>query len=49
MVVVGAGIAGLACARELVDAGVPVRILERSGDAGGRLATLRRGDRPVDV
>nr|WP_296073105.1 FAD-dependent oxidoreductase [uncultured Actinoplanes sp.] len=49
VVVVGAGIAGLACARELVDAGVPVRVLERSGDAGGRLATLRRGDRPVDV
>ena len=49
VVVVGAGIAGLACARELVDAGVPVRILERAGDAGGRLATLRRGDRPVDV
>jgi renalase len=49
VVVVGAGIAGLACARELVDAGVPVRILERSGEPGGRLATLRRDDRPVDV
>ncbi|MFC3738538.1 NAD(P)/FAD-dependent oxidoreductase [Paractinoplanes deccanensis] len=49
VVVVGAGIAGLACARELVGAGVPTRVLERANVVGGRLASERRGDRPVDV
>jgi renalase len=38
VIVVGAGIAGLACARELTDAGVPVRVLERGRVVGGRLA-----------
>ncbi|NMO53618.1 FAD-dependent oxidoreductase [Actinoplanes sp. TBRC 11911] len=49
VVVVGAGMAGLACARELVDAGVPVRVLERSGEPGGRLASIKRDGRMVDV
>jgi predicted NAD/FAD-dependent oxidoreductase len=49
VVVVGAGIAGLACARELVDAGIPVRVVERSATVGGRLASEWRGGRPVDV
>jgi hypothetical protein len=49
VVVVGAGIAGLACARELVDAGVPVRVLERSGEPGGRMASVERGGRQVDI
>ena len=49
VVVVGAGIAGLACARELVDAGVPARVVERDTVVGGRLASVWRGGRPVDV
>lgn len=49
VVVVGAGIAGLACARELVDAGVPVRVLERSAVPGGRMASVERDGRQVDI
>jgi len=49
VVVVGAGIAGLACARELVDAGVPARVLDRADEVGGRLASERLGDRWVDT
>jgi len=49
VVVVGAGIAGLACARELVDAGVPARVLERDPQVGGRLASERLGGRWVDT
>lgn len=41
--VVGAGIAGVACARALADAGHQVRIYEKSRGVGGRMAT-RRGD-----
>lgn len=42
-VVVGAGISGLACARALRDAGLPVRMLDRGRVVGGRMAsrTLR--------
>jgi predicted NAD/FAD-dependent oxidoreductase len=39
--VVGAGIAGLACARALVERGVRVRVFEREGCPGGRVATRR--------
>ena len=39
--VVGAGIAGLACARVLGDAGHDVRIFEKSRGVGGRMATRR--------
>lgn len=59
VVVVGAGISGIACARALTDAGVPVRVLERAGHVGGRLASpdLPRdggsagpfGPRPTDL
>jgi renalase len=49
VVVVGAGMAGLACAGELVAAGVPTRVLERADVVGGRLASVRRGGRPVDI
>jgi predicted NAD/FAD-dependent oxidoreductase len=49
VVVVGAGIAGLACARELVGAGVPARVLERDTRVGGRLASERIGGRWVDT
>ena len=39
--VVGAGVAGAACARALCDAGHSVRVFDKSCDAGGRLATRR--------
>ncbi|WP_341721197.1 FAD-dependent oxidoreductase [Micromonospora sp. FIMYZ51] len=49
MVVVGAGIAGVACAGELLRAGVPVEIRERARVPGGRLATKRFDGRPADL
>lgn len=49
VIVVGAGIAGLACARELVDAGVPARVVERADRVGGRLASERLDGRWVDT
>jgi phytoene dehydrogenase-like protein len=39
VVVVGAGLAGLACARDLAAAGLQVRLLEASDAAGGRIRT----------
>lgn len=39
--VIGAGIAGLACAQALRRAGVPVRVFEKSRGVGGRCATRR--------
>ena len=39
VVVIGAGLAGLACARTLSAAGVPVRVLEASSRPGGRVQT----------
>ncbi|MFC3501778.1 NAD(P)/FAD-dependent oxidoreductase [Micromonospora krabiensis] len=49
MVVVGAGIAGVACAVELADAGVPVRLRERAHVPGGRMASKRFDGRPADL
>ncbi|QOC92699.1 NAD(P)/FAD-dependent oxidoreductase [Micromonospora craniellae] len=48
-VVVGAGIAGVACAGELARAGVPVEIRERGRVAGGRMASKRFDGRPADL
>ncbi len=39
--IVGAGLAGLACARRLAQAGHHVRLFEKSRAAGGRMATRR--------
>jgi phytoene dehydrogenase-like protein len=39
VIIVGAGLAGLCCARELVSQGVEVLLLERSAAVGGRLRT----------
>jgi phytoene dehydrogenase-like protein len=39
VIVVGAGLSGLACARRLHAAGVPVRVLEASDGVGGRVRT----------
>jgi predicted NAD/FAD-dependent oxidoreductase len=49
VVVVGAGVAGVACAVELRAAGVPVRVLERGRAVGGRMASRRIEGRPVDI
>ncbi|MEU7588096.1 FAD-dependent oxidoreductase [Micromonospora sp. NPDC049230] len=49
VVVVGAGIAGVACAVELTRAGVPVRVRERGHVCGGRMASKRFDGRPADI
>jgi predicted NAD/FAD-dependent oxidoreductase len=49
VVVVGAGIAGLACARELTAAGARVRVHERAPVPGGRLATEVLHGRNTDL
>src|SRR5512137_1445969 len=46
--VVGAGIAGLACARELSRADALVTVFERSRGLGGRLGTRRQGNFAFD-
>ncbi len=47
--VVGAGIAGVACARELFAAGHDVRVLDRGRVPGGRMASRELAGRPVDT
>ena len=51
VVVVGAGLAGVACARELRDAGLGVRLVDRGRRPGGRMASRRLWglDRPTDL
>src|SRR6185312_13336548 len=49
VVVVGAGIAGVACAVELTRAGVPVQVRERGHVRGGRMASKRFDGRPADI
>lgn len=49
VVVVGAGLAGVACARELQASGVDVRLLDRGYVPGGRMASKRLWGRPVDL
>lgn len=49
VLVVGAGLAGVACARALTDAGVPVRVVDRGHRVGGRMASRRIAERPVDL
>ncbi len=48
VVVVGAGVAGLACARELARRGVAAVVLERARGVGGRCATRVIEGVPVD-
>jgi predicted NAD/FAD-dependent oxidoreductase len=47
--VVGAGLAGVACAREVARAGVPVRLVDRAAAVGGRMASSPHDGRPVDM
>lgn len=49
VVVVGAGLAGIACAREVAAAGIPVRVLDRGRTVGGRMASSPHDGRPVDM
>ncbi|RRQ26364.1 hypothetical protein DK926_19180 [Rhodococcus sp. Eu-32] len=47
--IVGAGIAGAACATVLRDAGVPFRLVERGRAVGGRMASPELHGRRVDI
>lgn len=49
VLVVGAGIAGIACARELAAADVAVQVLDRGRRLGGRLAVRTVEGRAVDL
>ena len=48
VLVVGGGVAGLACARDLIDAGLDVKVLEASDEVGGRMRTDRHDGFVVD-
>ncbi|AQT70853.1 NAD(P)/FAD-dependent oxidoreductase [Streptomyces sp. fd1-xmd] len=48
VLVVGAGVAGLACARDLLAAGVGVRVVEAGDAVGGRMRSDRIGGFVVD-
>ncbi|NYG53870.1 FAD-dependent oxidoreductase [Nocardioides perillae] len=49
VVVVGAGLAGVACARAVAAAGHPVELVDRGRRIGGRMASRRFDGRPVDT
>jgi hypothetical protein len=49
VLIIGAGLAGLSCARALADAGVRVRVLDRSTAVGGRCATKPPGPAAANV
>lgn len=49
VVVVGAGISGVACARRLRAAGLDVQVIDRGRTLGGRMATRTVAGRPVDT
>ena len=49
VIVIGAGVAGLAAARELASRGCQVLVLEARNRLGGRIATLRSPDWPIPI
>jgi renalase len=49
VIVIGAGISGISCARVLVEAGVAVRVRDGGRRIGGRMAVEHLGGRPVDT
>lgn len=49
IVVVGAGLSGVTCARTVAGAGLPVTVLERSRKPGGRMASRQVEGRRVDL
>jgi renalase len=49
VVVVGAGIAGVACARQLAEAAISHRVYDRGHRIGGRMAVRTIDGRPVDM
>lgn len=46
--VIGAGMAGLSCARALQEAGVRVTVFDKARGAGGRISTRRSGEHHYD-
>ena len=48
IIIIGSGIAGLACARRLADAGLALIVLDKGRGLGGRVATRRMGDLQFD-
>jgi phytoene dehydrogenase-like protein len=48
VIIVGGGIAGLACARRLYDHGIALRILESGRSVGGRIKTDRHDSYLLD-
>lgn len=49
VLIVGAGLAGASCARRLAGRGVPVRVIDRAGEPGGRIASPQLNGRRVDI
>lgn len=47
--IIGAGIAGLACARRLTDAGHPATLFDKGRGPGGRMSSRRLGDQAIDL
>lgn len=49
VVIIGGGIAGLGAAKELLEAGCTVTVLEAKERFGGRIQTIREGSLPVEL
>lgn len=49
VLVVGAGISGIACAQALLARGVPVSVVDRGRRIGGRMAVRTTDGRPADI
>lgn len=49
IIVIGAGMAGLVCARALAEAGLNVMVLEASSRVGGRILTLRDDEEILEL